>query len=512
MMLSWLNKLDKIAPSKIFWWVISISMVIAAWIQYIQHGWINPDSVLYFEQARLISLGDWRGAFKVFNWPFYAFCIAYTHKLTTLGIHTSAQVLNIIFFGAATASYLKLIQLAGGTSRAMFCGALVLFGAQYIVGDVLGMLMRDEGFWAFFLASLVFLIQYIQHQRTRDAIFWQICIIVATLFRIEAICYLLGLPFALFFIPNQSWQNRLQHVIRTYSISLFMLAVIFMVILLNPDLSMKNFGRLQEVFSLNLYNEFTAHLKEKSNIMADQVLGKHLSEYAVPGLLITFIYAILSKIISAAGIIPSALNVYGARQGHHQTIENNTYFILSAAATIAIISMALIITKVFVLSGRYVVALSWILMIWAAIYLAEMFKTSNKKLLKIGVLILMLLCLGLVKNIWPKREGYNYMQDAAAWLQQQNTTPDYVFYDDSRMRYYAGAPFIGTWDDNWIVAKSAIDDNNINQYDYLVISLSSSHAEREAYIKKTLTQYHEIQRFYPPRRVKCIVIYKKNNG
>jgi hypothetical protein len=183
------NKVDVIAPKKLFWWIVLASMVLAGWMQYIQHGWINPDSVLYFESARLFALGNWQEAVKVFNWPLYSILIAATHKLTTLDIHTSAQLLNVIFFGMATVSFLKIIQLAGGSVRVMLAGTLLLFGGQYLVGDVLEMLMRDEGFWAFYLSSLMFFIRYLQLNKISDALLWQVCIIIATLFRIEAICY-----------------------------------------------------------------------------------------------------------------------------------------------------------------------------------------------------------------------------------------------------------------------------------------------------------------------------------
>ena len=38
----------------------TIGIVVACWIMYIQHGWINDDSVIYFETARLFSIGEWK--------------------------------------------------------------------------------------------------------------------------------------------------------------------------------------------------------------------------------------------------------------------------------------------------------------------------------------------------------------------------------------------------------------------------------------------------------------------
>ena len=191
MMDQWLNRIDRFNTKNLILWVVAASILLAAWMQYIQHGWINPDSVLYLEQARLFSLGDWRGATQVFNWPLYGACIGFVHKLTSLSIHVSAQLLNMLFFSMATASFLCLIKLAGGNNRTLIAGTLLLFGSQYIVGDVLEMLMRDEGFWAFYLTALVFFIRYNQQLKKRDAVLWQICIMFAVLFRIEAILFLI---------------------------------------------------------------------------------------------------------------------------------------------------------------------------------------------------------------------------------------------------------------------------------------------------------------------------------
>ncbi|HQN64215.1 MAG TPA: hypothetical protein PLR90_01370 [Methylophilus sp.] len=507
-MQAWLIKLDEVAPKKLFWWIVSFSIALAAWIQYIQHGWINPDSVIYFEQARLIAAGDWHSAIQIFNWPLYGFCIALIHKLTLLDIHSSAQILNSIFFGIATASYLKIIQICGGNTRVMLSGAFILFSSQYIVGDALSMLLRDEGFWAFYLASLFFFIRYLQQEQIRDALIWQVCIMIATLFRIEGISYLIGLPLIFLFLHHQHWLARLKHLLYTNSLSILTMGFIATTILINKDLSMKNFGRLQEVFTTNFYQEFTAHLQQSTKIMSEQVLGKYLDEYAVVGLLVIFAYIIIVKIISTTGIIPSALNFFALKQGAYKSLEKNAHFALRVVALIAVFNMALIIIKVFVLSGRYVIALSWILMILASFYLSDLVKTPNRKHVQIGLLVLILLFSGMIKNILPKHEGYNYLQDAVAWTTA--TAPDdKIFYDDCRMRYYAKAPFAGKWDSTWSKTIQSIENKSIYQNDFLILTLSANHPERIPMLEKHLLEYKEIKRFYSDNKKKYAAIYRK---
>lgn len=504
------NNIDKVSSKKLFWWIICASVVLAGWMQYIQHGWINPDTVLYFEQARLIALGDWAGAIQVFNWPLYGACIAAVHKITSLNIHQSAQMLNMLFFGIATASFLSIIQLAGGGARVMLAGTLLLFGSQYIVGDVLEMLMRDEGFWAFYLSGLVFFIRYVQHGKTSEAWLWQICIMIATLFRIEAVCYLIGLPVCLLLMREQDWKNRLVHMLQSYSIAIITLIGIATAILQSDNLSIGDFGRLNEIFSLNLYQEFTLKIFTQAHIMSSQVLGNYLEEFAMMSLLITFLYVIAVKTISTTGILASIFAGLTLKN-NGANIEPKSYVVLKTTAVIALITMALIIVKVFVLSGRYVAGLSWILLVLGAFYFAVLLANIDKKTALIASFIVIVLCLGLVKNILPKRQGYNYMQDAVSWLKVNNVENKPVFYDETRMRYYAGERFNGTWGDNWAKLLAEINAGNINQYKYIVISHSIKYPKRPQEVTMLLPQYAPLKTFFDTKSKKAVVIYKKAN-
>ncbi|MFW5431483.1 MAG: hypothetical protein ACKE5M_06015 [Methylophilaceae bacterium] len=504
----WLNKIDRLNQNNLFWWIVATSILLAAWMQYIQHGWINPDSVLYFEQARLFSLGDWTAGFNIFEWPLYGACIGFLHKLTSLPIQTSAQLLNMLFFGIATASFLQLIKLAGGNSRTLFAGALLLFSSQYIVGDVLEMLMRDEGFWAFYLTALVFFIRYIQGGKLSDALYWQLCIIVATLFRIEAILFLMLLPLTCLLVESPTLKYKFQNLLYTYSISIIIAIVITITLLTQPQLSLSQFGRLNEVFTSNLYQEFTQKLLTQADIMSNQVLGKYLEEFAIPGLLLTFLCVMGSKIITATGLIGTSLAMLGLRRSPIK-IHPKVKLVLAAASIIALISMALIIIKVFVLSSRYVVELAWLLLIFASFYLTSLSLNTNKKPRIIFLILCLVLSLGVIKNVLPKRDGYNYQQDAVRWVKVYNKGNKPVFYDDSRMIYYAKSKFSRKWDDNWKVALSAINQKTLTKNKFLLLSHSKKHMNRLTFIRNKLPGYKEIKRFNNYRAKKFIVIYQK---
>ncbi len=509
-----IKKIEQSPISKLHTFIVLMAMLIAAQMQYIQHGWINPDSVLYFESARLFALGQWKEAVQVWNWPLYPALIAAIHKISSLGIQTSAQILNVLFFGLTAYSFIQIIRLAGGRQLTMTAGALILFSSQYIVGDVLEMLMRDEGFWAFYLTGLVFFIRFYQHLHFRDAALWQLCAITATLFRIEAITYLVLLPSLFLFSSNFSFKERIRYLLLSHALNIFLALGLVLAITLHGDLSMNNLGRLQEVFTLNLYDELTRNLFSQAAIMSTEVLGKYLEEFAVQGLLLTFLYVIFVKSVSTTGLINLIMAIFTVKN-RTALVESKAYSALSYAALISLANMALIITKVFVLSSRYVVGLAFVLMIFASFQFAKILQSYDlpsetkpkTKWLAIALIVFMLL--SMIKNVLPKSEGYNYMQDAASWVKNHNKENKPVFSDESRIRYYLGNTFTRNKGENWKVVMRGIENNQIQNYEYLLISHSAKHPEREKVIAEKLPQYKEVSRFNSVKSKKSIVIYRK---
>jgi len=507
-----LQSLTEKSVAQLHIFIVMIAVVVAIQVQYIQQGWINPDSVIYLEAAKLFSLGDFKAGYDVFPWPFYSLCIALVNQVTHLGVHPSAQILNVIFFAIATISFINIIILAGGKQQQIIAGGLIWLSSQYMIGGVLEMLLRDEGFWAFYLLSIVFFIRFYQTHQMQDALFWQVCITIATLFRLEAITFLFFMPFLLLFQQACNVKQRYKHFLSANAINIAITILIISLFTLNDELSTKFLGRLNEVFTSNVWQQFTQKLLDQSKIMATRVLGEYLNEFAIQGLLLTFIFVIIVKVINVTGLINIILSILAINK-HQQLINSNAFSILKTAAIIAFLNSSLIITKVFVLSGRYVLALSFILMIFASFYLAELLfnrKNSNKSEWLITIIII-ILCGGLIKNLMPKSQGYNYLQEAVYWVKTNSSESQRIYYSEPRMRYYAEVKYNGKWSDDWLKIKTDIESNKIIEFDYLVLAHQENHKQTEKNILRKINYFGEIKRFYSSNPTKYVAIYKKNN-
>lgn len=505
--------LSRFSINQLHWIFTALALLFAAWISYIQHGWINNDSPIYFESARLFALGEWNASMEVWRWPLFPLLIAGIHKLSGLDIQLSAQVLNTLLFGLTAASFLQLIREAGGQKAALISGGLLLLSSQYIVGDILAMLLRDQGFWAFFLTSLVFFVRHAKHYRLGDALLWQACIIIATLFRIEGITYLVLLPLAL--LRTAPTHVKLKALLHAHSLNI-VASIGLLVSILILGLKVTELGRLQEILTLDIYQQLTQKLFTQANIMAESVLGEYLDKFAVPSLLISFIFIIIIKTFSTTGTVNTILALF-AIASKPPLIEQPTKTILNTVILISLINMFLIITKVFVLSGRYIIALTLILMVYAAfymIYLFDHYKASYPKnrtwritlwIVPISILV------GLFTNLWPKPAGFNHEQDAIRWLNKHHVDTQEVFFDSARLRYYAGLPYNGNLFREGVVLN-AIKNQQIITAPYVVLVVSGKHAENQDRFEETYPDYTETIRFYSPKNRKATIIYKESSG
>ena len=492
-------------------WLFTFVSLFVAWrVIYIQQGWINDDSVLYFEVAKLFSLGQWKEGFALYNWPLYPAIIATIHQATHIGIQQVAQIVDVLFFAITTFSYISLIRLAGGNKNTIFCGVALLFSTPYIVGDVLPMLLRDEGFWAFFLLSLTHFIQFYRNPKLQTALLWQITAIIAVLFRIEAITFLVLLPVVLL---SAKRSDRIKTWMLANSLSILAFVCIFLIVLLHPTKKLADLGRLNDLVTIlqRSYINITHTIVEKSHLMGEQVLGSYLNQFGLMSLILSLMAIIFYQCMTAAGWLVTiilAINWQNAQSQLTPDARKIFYWIMA----LVVLNTVVILTSTFVLSGRYIINLGFILLIFAAFSLANFISnpTNNRKVLLI--LVTVVITFNLVSNFLPKNKEYNYEQQAVTWLKTQNTTNTSVFYVSPRVRFYAGVPFISRGYDYWEYTKQAIADGSIQNYDYLVINMAVKNPDREKQLMKTLPHHHLIKEFMGFRGKKKIMIFARNKN
>lgn len=495
--------------------LMSLLAVITAWrVIYIQHGWINVDSLYYFESARLFAMGEFKQGVAIFNWPLYSLLIGAVHRITSLSIHTSAQVLDVVFFAITTFSFSYLIKLAGGNKLTIACGVFILLSTPYIVGDVLPMLLRDQGFWAAFLTGLVFFVKFYRMQKISDALLWQISAIIAMLFRIEGITFLIGLPYLLWLRHDLTFKQKSKQFLLINSIPMLAVLCMLTMLLLSPSITLSHFGRIKEVISL--VSDVTQAFNVKAAMMGN-VLGNYFQDYGFITLVAGLLSILLLKIVSLVSWPVIALFAMNRTSKDSLALEKDTRIIFYSVIVIAIINACASLARVFVLSNRYIVVIGFIALIFAAFCLAPLIinlrnNTINSPWKKwLTIILILIFSASFVKNILPKKAGYTFEKDAVTYLKQKNISNDKIFFVTDKSIFYAGANFNGRHSDLWQLTLDAIKDGSIYRYDYLMLysGTDENPLELQKVITEQLSQYQLEKEFYGVNKKKKIMLYVK---
>jgi len=442
------------------------------------YGGINNDGILYIEMARKFDAGEWQQGLDLYNWPFYPLLIASLHKLTNLGFEISAHCLDILFFAVLTAGMMTLVRDVGGNRRTMITAGLLLFASSTIVRSYLPMVIRDPGFWAFHIWSIVFFLRFYVHQRWSDALGWGIAAAIATLFRVEGLSYLVILPTLIFFHPQLP--NRTVFFAKANTLLILVGLGLLLAVLLHPALDIHKMGRLGDPLNLinGVYQQLARGLLDKARIYGATVLGKSISSFGMDGLLLTLFYILIFKAATASGWIQTALAIY-ARKALKPDQLPTFQRVFAWLIAIGLMHAASILLSAFLLPARYIMPIGLIFIVYAAFGLAALHGSWQQKPLRPFqgnwkfplVVIVLIIQFGMMLWVW---DSPKYIElDAANWVRTHASAGERIYADSADLRYYANAdqPFrrdLVTVEEIQQLFKTG----QMAQYDYILVHVS----------------------------------------
>ena len=192
--------------------MIIANIAISAWC-LMSDPVINYDGVLYVTTADLILNNQWQAAIGYYNWPFYSIAIAAVAKILFLSSETAAHVLNVGFVISLCFAFVCIVSdLSNGDKRLIWIAALIIVFFPSIT-KYRSFVIRDFAYLSFYLWSLRYLLLYCQatdkKQQIKNITAWAVFSILAILFRIEGVIFLLVTAYFLLLFTDNKF-NRLK--------------------------------------------------------------------------------------------------------------------------------------------------------------------------------------------------------------------------------------------------------------------------------------------------------------
>ncbi|HEX2549292.1 MAG TPA: hypothetical protein VHM20_05645, partial [Gammaproteobacteria bacterium] len=374
----------------VYWVAGLISLFISLWI-FKQTELINPDGICYVESAANMPKGLHYAMHLCgqAGWPFYSILIYGMHLLTHFTMENSAYLLDALLSLLSVLTFIRIVEVLALQKQNHFILWLAAFVILFsnIFNDVRHYIIRDHGYFAFYLLAILFLLNFFQIRKWFYALGWSVASIIATFFRIEGAIFLALIPLIAFFDWRTSFVIRIQSFFKLNLLSIIGVCFVAVLLWFHPEESL---GRFREI-NLQQASMFLTVLQTKSELLKTYILNKHAMIDPKIILFFTLLVWYLYSAISNVSWIYMILVVYAwskklLKMPPIMNMVIWSYLIINVALTFLFLSTNMFISK------RYLVGQSLVLMLWVPFALQALFlQWRTRKLCVMLVLILLVI-------------------------------------------------------------------------------------------------------------------------
>lgn len=490
----------------IYFTAAALSLLLSLWA-CIRQSVINPDAICYLLSAESMPLGLSYAAHLCgqAHWPFYSILIYGVASFSKLSYEYSAYLLNGLFSLISVLTFVAIVRFLKGTTRTLWLAAFVILLAHEF-NAVREYIIRDHGFWAFYLLSILFLLKCFHKQRWCYALAWSVSLIVATLFRIEGLFFLLVLPFVALFFSGQDFHKRILLFLKLNALTFVSVCVVAGWFLLHAQQNIEQLGRLGEI-TYQLQHGFSAvtmHFKTSTDILSQYVLSKYAAHDASLILFLTLISWYVIHVVMNLSPIYAVLVVY-AWCKRSLPLNKSAQWILWSYIFINVVITAIFLLEHMFLSKRYLLALSLTFMLWipfALNHLCDQWQQRKWPLLLAALFIMICAYSG----VYDRGSSKTYKRDAGQWLEKNLPKGATLYSNDYQIMYYSNQ--FG----NTIFSKAPefLKQNTISidkKYDYVALRIDKKRAAKSEVLEKEVGQPIKI---FMNKRGDQVAIYKQH--
>jgi len=456
------------------------SVALSVWLLCMDNV-LNDDGVLYIKSAEAFAEGRWQEAAEIYPWPLYSILIAVVQKATGAGFDIAAYILNTAFYALLAWAYVACIEALGGSRRDLLI-ALAFFLALPSVNNYRGFVIRDIGFWPFYMLALLAIFKFQRNPGWGAAAGWGASMIVATLFRLEGLVFLVGMPLVAFFDRPSPWCQRIVRFLQL-NLGLAVAAAITLVWLRIEG--MQAFpGRLNEplMWIELLRSQISAGLGEKAASLGQIVLPKYSTGFALPAVFTILLLILLTHTVKSVGALGIAGLAFGARPSAYPHRQTQAFW-LAVVLNFGIL-LAFVVVQFF-LTGRYVMTLGLTLALMVPFGLSRAYDrwkqwrgnrpARNWPFVAAVALFLFMV----VDSLFSFGVSKAYLKEAGQWLRTQTPADARIYSESTIVGYYAAKR-----GDEWKRTQPPVEevvasDAALQNYDYVVILLGRDGKEPE---------------------------------
>lgn len=424
---------------------------------------INADGILYIYTIDAFKAGGIAATESLYNWPFFPILTAWLSEITGWNTEFSVKALNSVLFILLTDALVLLSYKSLPNLRQVAIAAILIL-AFNTLNNYRDFIIRDIGYWAFACYALYQFVLYLDHQKIIQAISWQLLMMIALLFRIEAIVLLTVVP--LYVLTSTHFEKKWHTLLSLYSISFVLVLFMIPVAVLHPETA-SAFSKLRELLVYLDPSIILSDINSDTEIIEKQILHPAADEHAAKVLIFGLVLTVFWELIAGLSIIYVIFLVMAWFSLKKLKITpQQRFFIFVVIINILILSVFAI--KSQLITTRYCV-LGLLFLLLALLptltnYISEKVILKQKKILTfIGFLLFASLADTIIST-----KSKPYLKTLPAWAAQNLPEKAKILTTDFRIEYYFNK-------ERGLAEKITYirNPNNITEYDYLITYLKN---------------------------------------
>ncbi len=416
-----------------------ISLVISFWMCS-QQSVINTDAICYLLSANEVGKAGVSAAMHLCgqaSWPFYSALVYAFSKFSFLSLTTSAYVLNGILTLISVLAFMAIVEKLGGSRRVMWLAAFVILSAHQF-NAVRQYIVRDHGFWAFYLLSILFLLSFLKEHSWKNALGFSGSLAVAALFRIEGAVFLAILPL-LAFVIHGSWRVRVLQFLKLNSLSIAAVIALAVWVIAHPEKSLAKLGRAPELWNQTLhgFSLVAEHFRAAKTALIQHVLPEEAARDAGMVWSAVLIGLYFANIIDILSFAATALVIYAWWSGVTAQFSRSAKWVLGSYVAINLVVLAFFFAERLFFSKRYLIALVLVLLLWVPFALDKLLRAPDVKRRYVGYFAMLVLFASSLGVLTISGASKTFVRDAGGWAAANIPATARFYTNDIQVAYYS---------------------------------------------------------------------------
>jgi hypothetical protein len=332
------------------WLAVAASLLLSL-LLYFFTGIPNDDAFTYLRTAEIFQQQGLEAASAHYSWTFYPVLIALVSSLG-VSLLTAAYIINALLFALLVYSFVSIVRVLESNETVVALAALTILVFPEL-NEYREMVIRDIGFWSLGVLGLWQFLLFDRERRAPNAVYFCLALLAATLFRAEALLYLLLTPLALLFSQSQSQAQNRQDLLRVYGLAGgFMLTVLLLLWLsgVNALASLIEFVSVYQPFLTDALSTTEAETVASANAIFGEYASNFSRDYVTAVIALGLLVVLAVALFYSVGGPYFWFLVWGAVRKH------TLWRPAQATPVVAYMIINLLILIVFLYLTRYLTA------------------------------------------------------------------------------------------------------------------------------------------------------------